>query len=436
MDYYRVLGLQPSCTEADIKRAFRSLALKHHPDKNGGIPSSTEKFKLINIAHEVLSDPDKRKLFDLYGETLEPPESPAEKPDAPRSDTYHHTSASDPSVPRQHAETTGERPYRSWRNTYSANQSGSAPFVLHYSESFPATTSSQENRTYGGRSDAQDCFSTGPGCRRFNDNHPPYEQPQPSYRETSYSSWSRRQSHSAFSYRPRSQEQSPSTSPLYSRPEYHNRPRRHHSRPQSRRNPHKFSYSSESATSSTESESSSCNSAPPSPDPAQDRRYDSYSRSHDRREPSPPPHRTRSPYRHSYRNPVPEQEWTSDSYILRHGRHPESPPPRRPTSYDRRDSDQHARSRTPEQPRFSSTEREQLIREWQAKGYDRDLAEEVADICLQRRREDATSESSSGYSSTSSVSPRPSELPRRTYDPETRTDGGRFGSTRRRTHRH
>ena len=67
IDYYEVLGLDTSATEKDIKSAYRKLARKHHPDLNPNNTEAEEKFKKINEAHEVLSDPEKRKKYDQYG---------------------------------------------------------------------------------------------------------------------------------------------------------------------------------------------------------------------------------------------------------------------------------------------------------------------------------------------------------------------------------
>ena len=64
---YDVLGLQKSCTQEDVKKAYRKQALKYHPDKNPDNPEATEKFKDINHAHSVLSDPTKRGIYDQYG---------------------------------------------------------------------------------------------------------------------------------------------------------------------------------------------------------------------------------------------------------------------------------------------------------------------------------------------------------------------------------
>ncbi len=67
-DYYKILGLEKTASAADIKKAFRKLAVKYHPDKNPGDKKAEEKFKEINEANEVLSDPEKKKKYDELGE--------------------------------------------------------------------------------------------------------------------------------------------------------------------------------------------------------------------------------------------------------------------------------------------------------------------------------------------------------------------------------
>jgi molecular chaperone DnaJ len=67
-DYYGILGLSKTATEKEIKAAFRKLARKFHPDVNPGNKSAEGKFKELNEAYEVLSDPEKRRKYDQYGE--------------------------------------------------------------------------------------------------------------------------------------------------------------------------------------------------------------------------------------------------------------------------------------------------------------------------------------------------------------------------------
>lgn len=67
IDYYKVLGLSKSATQAEIKKAYRKLARKLHPDLNPNDKEAQQKFQQINEANEVLSDPEKRKKYDEYG---------------------------------------------------------------------------------------------------------------------------------------------------------------------------------------------------------------------------------------------------------------------------------------------------------------------------------------------------------------------------------
>jgi curved DNA-binding protein len=68
IDYYKVLGLAKTASADDIKKAYRKLARKHHPDLNPGDPVAQKTFQQLNEANEVLSDPEKRKQYDQYGE--------------------------------------------------------------------------------------------------------------------------------------------------------------------------------------------------------------------------------------------------------------------------------------------------------------------------------------------------------------------------------
>lgn len=72
-DYYEVLGVSRSGGEAEIKKAFRQLAMKHHPDRNPGDKGAEERFKEINEAYAVLSDPEKRVQYDRFGRVDIPP---------------------------------------------------------------------------------------------------------------------------------------------------------------------------------------------------------------------------------------------------------------------------------------------------------------------------------------------------------------------------
>jgi molecular chaperone DnaJ len=66
-DHYTVLGVSRDAQPAEIKKAYKRLAMEHHPDRNQGNKASEEQFKLVVEAYEVLSDPEKRELYDRYG---------------------------------------------------------------------------------------------------------------------------------------------------------------------------------------------------------------------------------------------------------------------------------------------------------------------------------------------------------------------------------
>ena len=66
-DYYEVLGVSRDVSADDMKKAYRKLAVKYHPDKNPGDKTAEDKFKEVGEAYDVLSDTDKRAAYDRYG---------------------------------------------------------------------------------------------------------------------------------------------------------------------------------------------------------------------------------------------------------------------------------------------------------------------------------------------------------------------------------
>ncbi|MEA1970116.1 MAG: DnaJ domain-containing protein, partial [Thermodesulfobacteriota bacterium] len=66
-DYYKTLGIDKNASSDAIKKAYRKLALKYHPDKNPGNKGAEENFKKISEAYAVLGDPDKRKQYNSFG---------------------------------------------------------------------------------------------------------------------------------------------------------------------------------------------------------------------------------------------------------------------------------------------------------------------------------------------------------------------------------
>ena len=66
-DYYEVLGVGKNATEDEIKKAYRKIAIKYHPDRNPGDKTADEKFKEAAEAYDVLHDPQKRKQYDQFG---------------------------------------------------------------------------------------------------------------------------------------------------------------------------------------------------------------------------------------------------------------------------------------------------------------------------------------------------------------------------------
>lgn len=100
-DYYKILGVAKTASSDDIKKAFRRLARKYHPDVNPGDKSAEARFKEVNEAYEVLSDPDKRRKYDLLGPNWEEQFGPA------RSGARQRPGASGGNIPFDFGDPTG-----------------------------------------------------------------------------------------------------------------------------------------------------------------------------------------------------------------------------------------------------------------------------------------------------------------------------------------
>ena len=75
-DHYEVLGVTRTASQEEIKVAFRKLAIQHHPDKNPGDAEAVIRFKEINASYQVLSDPNRRAMYDRFGHRAEDASSP------------------------------------------------------------------------------------------------------------------------------------------------------------------------------------------------------------------------------------------------------------------------------------------------------------------------------------------------------------------------
>lgn len=90
VDYYKILGIDKSASAADIKKAYRKLARKHHPDVNPNDKEAEIKFKQINEANEVLSNPEYRKKYDKYGENWQQGEAYEQAQNQQRQRQQHY----------------------------------------------------------------------------------------------------------------------------------------------------------------------------------------------------------------------------------------------------------------------------------------------------------------------------------------------------------
>src|ERR1700734_2919442 len=103
-DYYQTLGVARTANAEEIKKAFRALARKYHPDVAKDKKEGEAKFKQINEAYEVLGDPEKRKKYDELGENWDKPGAP---PPGWRDFSRHETEGGRPGAQEFHFEGTG-----------------------------------------------------------------------------------------------------------------------------------------------------------------------------------------------------------------------------------------------------------------------------------------------------------------------------------------
>mmetsp|Transcript_37647 Transcript_37647/g.58770 ORF Transcript_37647/g.58770 Transcript_37647/m.58770 type:complete len:268 (+) Transcript_37647:35-838(+) len=158
-DFYEVLGLSRQASEAEIKKAYRKLALKYHPDKNPDNREAAEEiFKKVSEAYEILSDPGKRRDYDMYGKSAFDGGAPS-GPDM--SDFYAHPAGGGggwaqrgPSFrPQQH-----HYQFRSAHDIFAEFFGGQDPFSIFDEDPFFASSSFGPMRQGSGRGGFQDQF--------------------------------------------------------------------------------------------------------------------------------------------------------------------------------------------------------------------------------------------------------------------------------------
>lgn len=133
-DFYKALGLDKSASDNDIKKAYRKMALKYHPDKNKS-PGAEEKFKEIAEAYEVLSDPKKKEIYDKYGEQgLQGGGGRGGRGGQGPSENFSYTFHGDPQATFEAFFGTSSP----FANFFGNNSSGEEEMIFEESDSFPS----------------------------------------------------------------------------------------------------------------------------------------------------------------------------------------------------------------------------------------------------------------------------------------------------------
>ncbi len=136
LDYYKVLGVDKTATQDDIKKAYRKLARKYHPDLNPNDDEAKKKFQELNEANEVLTDPEKRKKYDQYGENWKHGE------EYERAQQQYQRQSSGSS--------RGQNPFEGFDFNYSGNYD-TGEYSDFFEELFGSRTGGRQKRAYRGQ---------------------------------------------------------------------------------------------------------------------------------------------------------------------------------------------------------------------------------------------------------------------------------------------